>query len=68
MYLKELSLVSCQIGEMNGIESLGNTLETLRIVNCGLELIDRQISKLRRLKILSLAENKIREIRNLQKY
>jgi hypothetical protein len=68
MYLKELSLVSCQIREMNGLESLGNTLETLRIVNCELELIDRHISKLRRLKILSLAENRIKEIRNLQKY
>ena len=67
LFLKDLSLAFCQIGDFKGIETLANTLEKLRIVNCGLESIDRQISKLRRLKVLSLAENSIKEIRNLQK-
>jgi Leucine-rich repeat (LRR) protein len=67
LYLKELSLVYCQIGDLKGLEGLSNTLEILRLVNCGLEVIDKQILKMRRLKEISLAENNIKEIKNLQK-
>jgi Leucine-rich repeat (LRR) protein len=55
------------IGDLRGLDSLSYTLETLRIVNCNLETIDKQITKLRRLQVLSLSENKIKEIKNLQK-
>lgn len=67
LFLKELSLVNCQIIDLRGLDSLGSTLETLRIVSCNIESIDKQITKLRRLKVLSLAENNIKEIKNLQK-
>lgn len=50
---------------VNGIQHISHSLKTLRLVNCNLKEIDKNFTKLKFLENLSLAENKISEIRNL---
>jgi Leucine-rich repeat (LRR) protein len=50
---------------LTGLESLSQSLRTLRLINCQLTEIDKVFNKLKNLEVLSLAENNIRLIRNL---
>lgn len=61
--LKEMNIIMCEI-ELTGLENL-DFLRELRIVNCGIKEIEKCFTKLKNLEILSLAENSIKEIRNL---
>jgi len=66
--LKELTIINCPLNSLNGIENISNSLETLFVIGCELNSIEKSITKLKNLKVLSLGENKIKEIRNLHKY
>lgn len=66
--LNELSIISPSLDfhkfDILGLDRLQN-LTILRLLNCDIRDIDKGFTKLRNLKTLSLAENKIKLIRNL---
>ena len=65
--LRELTIISCPILSISGLEYINNSLEVLYIILCDLTTIEKTFTKLTNLKVLSLGENKIKEIRNLHK-
>jgi hypothetical protein len=62
--LKEINIIACEIS-LDGLDNLPETLSVLRLVNCGISEINKNFCKLINLETLSLGENYISEIKNI---
>lgn len=64
--LIELNLISTCTSSLRGIESVGHSLESLDVVGCELTQIEPVFLTLENLRYLNLAENRIKQIKNLR--
>ena len=66
--LPELTLIETgPLLSLSGIESVAHSLETLRIIGCGLTQIDFQLTSLVNIRDLILPKNSIKKIENLDR-
>jgi Leucine-rich repeat (LRR) protein len=62
--LKELNIIFCEL-ITEGLDIITQSLSILRLVSCNINEITKDFTKLKNLEILSLGENSIKEIKNL---